>query len=221
MKLLLQRYGLILALISLFLPLSRLRAMDGTGVALKVSLSGKIYRRFSFLIEEDIRPNSDFRQMEWSLTTGEINYRVNGYMKAGVGYMLLSKYKASDELRNRYYLYATGVYPVGNFSFSIRERFQSTYKVDSEHHKNYLRSMFNVAYKIGKTGFSPFAYIELFNDTGYKGKMHTDRIRFSAGSDYNIDRHNSLQFYYRNHIYNAFDPVNYKQSYGLTYSYRF
>ena len=38
-----------------------LLAMEGTGVALKVSLSGKIYKRFSFVLEEDIRPRDDFR----------------------------------------------------------------------------------------------------------------------------------------------------------------
>lgn len=212
---------LIFLLLSIFSTFQKAWGMEGMGVAFKVSLSGKIYHNFSFLIEEDIRPRNDFRQMEWFLATGEINYRVNRYLKAGAGYMSLCKYKASEELRNRYYLYATGVYPIGNFSFSIRERFQSTYWINGNHPKNYLRSMFNVAYKIGKTGVSPFAYVELFNDTGYRGKMHTDRIRFSVGSDYNLDKHSSLQLYYRNHIYNAFDPVNYKQSLGLSYFYRF
>lgn len=221
MRLLIQRCCLIALLVSVSPSFHRIWAMDGTTVAFKVSLSGKIYRNFSFLIEEDIRPKGNFSQMEWFLTTGEINYRINRYLKAGTGYMSLCKYKSANDLRNRYYFYATGVYPVGNFSFSIRERFQSTYPIHAEHPKNYLRSMFNVGYKIGKSGFTPFAYVELFNDTGYQGKMHTDRIRFSAGSDYNLDKHSSLQFYYRNHIYNAFDPVNYKQSFGLSYSYRF
>ena len=216
-----KRCLLLLLLLSICLPYNRLWGMDGTTVAFKASLSGKIYRNFSFLIEEDIRSRSDLRQMEWFLTTGEVNYRINRYLKTGVGYMSLCKYKAADELRNRYYLYATGAYPVGRFTFSIRERFQSTYKVGGDHPKNYLRSMFNVSYKIGKTGLAPFAYIELFNDTGYQGKMSTDRIRFSAGSDYKLNKHSALQLYYRNHIYNAYDPVNYKQSFGLSYSYNF
>ncbi len=48
------------------------------------------------------------------------NYRINRYFKAKAGYMLLCHYKASKELRNRYYIYAAGVYPIGNFSFSIQ-----------------------------------------------------------------------------------------------------
>ena len=91
---------------------STLWAMDGAGMAFKVSLSGKIYHQFSFLLEEDIRPKSNFKQAEWFLTTGEINYTFNRYLKAGVAYMLLNQYKASEELRNRYYVYASGKYPV-------------------------------------------------------------------------------------------------------------
>lgn len=200
---------------------SPLAAMDGAGMAFKVSLSWKIYRHFSFLFEEDIRPKSNFRQAEWFLTTGEVNYTFNRYLKTGIAYMLLCQYKASEELRNRYYIYVSGNYPIGNFSLSLRERFQSTYKTGSQHPKNYLRTMLTLSYKIRETGLSPFAYAEIFNDTGYQGQMHTDRIRFSAGSDYKIDKQNSLQLYYRYHIFNVYDPVNYKHAIGLTYAHRF
>ncbi len=47
----------------LFLFISHpLPAIEGTGVALKVSLSGKIYKRFFFVLEEDIRLRNDFRK---------------------------------------------------------------------------------------------------------------------------------------------------------------
>ncbi|WP_301705158.1 hypothetical protein [uncultured Parabacteroides sp.] len=59
----------------LFMCCPPLPAMEGAGVALKVSLSGKIYKRFSFVLEEDIRPRDDLREAGWFLTTGEINYR--------------------------------------------------------------------------------------------------------------------------------------------------
>lgn len=213
--------GLLLLLFLFIQSHIPLGAMDGIGAAFKVSLSGKLYRNFSFLIEEDIRPKSDFSQAEWFLTTGEVNYNYNRYLKAGAGYMILCQYKASDELRNRYYLYASATYPLGRFSLCLRERFQSTYKVESEHPKNYLRTMLTLSYQVGKTGISPFGYAELFNDTGYQGKMHTDRIRISAGSDYKLNAHNILQIYYRYHIFNVYDPVNYKHAIGITYSHRF
>ena len=209
----------ILFVFLMFQSHSTLWAMDGAGMAFKVSLSGKVYHQFSFLLEEDIRPKSNFKQAEWFLTTGEINYTFNRYLKAGVAYMLLNQYKASEELRNRYYVYASGKYPVGNFVLSLRERFQSTYKTGAEHPKNYLRSMLTLSYKIGKSGFCPFAYTEVFNDT--RNKMRSDKIRFSTGSNYQLNPNNNLQLYYRYHIFNVDDPVNYRHAIGICYTHRF
>lgn len=221
MKVLFPRNSLLLLVFLFALPCPSL-AMDGAGIAFKVSLSGKIYHKFSYLIEEDIRPKPDFRQAEWFLSTGEINYRINPCLKAGVGYMLLNQYKATNELRNRYYFYALASHPLGKgFTLALRERFQSTYKVNADHPKNYLRTMLTLSYKAGKSGLTPFTYAELFNDTRYQGKMHTDRIRLSAGSDYRLNQHNSLQLYYRYHIFNAYDPVNYKHAIGISYSHNF
>lgn len=224
MKKYLQQSRLLLLLFLLFCRIDdcSLHAMDGINIAFKASLSGKIDRKWSFLIEEDIRPKVNFRQAEWFLTTGEINYSITPHLKAGAGYMLLAHHKASDELRNRYYFYASVSHALNSrFTLSLRERFQSTYKVGTDHPKNYLRSMLTLSYKAGKSGFTPFTYAELFNDTGYKGRMHTDRIRLSSGSDYRLNTHNSLQLYYRYHLFNAYDPVNYKHAIGISYSHSF
>ena len=97
--------------------------MEGAGVYFKASLCGKIYKHFSFLVEEDIRPRDDFKEAEWFLTTVEVNYKFNKYLLAGSGYMSLARYKASDELRNRYYLYATGLIRP-TFYLSVRNVFK-------------------------------------------------------------------------------------------------
>lgn len=78
-----------------------------------------------------------------------------------------------------------------------------------------------VSYKIGHTGAAPFVYAEPFNNTGYRGNMKADKIRLSTGCDYRIDPHNSLQLYYRYHIFNVYDPLNYRHALGVTYSHRF
>ena len=191
-----------------------LLAMEGTGVALKVSLSGKIYKRFSFVLEEDIRPRDDFREAGWFLTTGEINYRILPNLRAGAGYMSLVRYKASEEVRNRYYLYASGSHRFGAFKIAIRERFQSTYRKNCLHPTNYLRSMLTLSYRIASSRFEPFIYVEPFNNVGYNGKMRADKIRYTAGCDYRMDTKNYIKL-------NVYDPINYRHGIGLTYSHRF
>ena len=205
----------------LFMCCPPLPAMEGAGVALKVSLSGKIYKRFSFVLEEDIRPRDDLREAGWFLTTGEINYLILPGLRAGAGYMSLVRYKASEEVRNRYYLYASGSHRFGAFKIAIRERFQSTYKKDCLHPTNYLRSMLTLSYRIASSGFEPFIYIEPFNNVGYNGKMHADKIRYSTGCDYRMNTQNCIQLYYRYHTFNVYDPINYRHGIGVTYSHRF
>lgn len=216
-SLLYKRITLILLLISgLFF---QTHAMEGVGVYFKVSLSGQIYKHLSFLLEEDVRPQEDFKRMEWFLTTAELNYKINPYFLAGGGYMSLAHYDASKELRNRYYFYATASYPIGRFNLSLRERFQSTFKVHTDPPKNYLRSMLNVSYRIGKSRFSPFVYAEVFNDT--MGKMRAEKLRLSTGSNYKLNKHNSFQLYYRYNTYNVEEPVNYRHCIGVCYSHQF
>lgn len=198
-----------------------LQAREKFNTALKVSFSGSVAPKIGWLAEEDFRPSGDCRQGEWSLTTAEINYRPYSWLRAGAGYMLMARLYRSDGLRNRYYIYSTASYQAGLFCFSVRERFQSTYRRGAAHPANYLRSMLMVSYTVGHTGAAPFVYAEPFNNTGYKGNMKADKIRLSAGCDYRIDPHNSFQLYYRYHIFNVYDPLNYRHALGVTYSHRF
>lgn len=193
--------------------------MDGVGTYFRANVSGKIYKGLSFFLEQDIRPREDFKEMQWFFSTAELNYKCNKYLVAGAGYMCMIRYKDSDQLRNRYYLYATGRYPLGPFTFSIRERFQSTFRAKATHPSDYLRSMFNISYKIQKTGFTPFTYVEIFNNT--RNSLKTDKIRLSTGMNYKLNTKNSLQLFYRYHIFHVKDPVNYQNVIGICYSHHF
>ena len=46
-------------------------------------------------------------------------------------------------------------------------------------------------------------------------------IRFSTGSNYQLNPNNNLQLYYRYHIFNVDDPVNYRHAIGICYTHRF
>lgn len=205
----------------LFLSSFSLQAREKFNTAFKVSLSGRLAPRLSWLAEEDFRPSGGFGHGEWSLTTVELNYRPLPWLRTGAGYMLMARLYRSDGLRNRYYLYVTASCRAGIFLFSLRERFQSTYRAGSAHPANYLRSMLTLSCTVGRTGVAPFVYVEPFHNTGYKGRMKVDKIRLSAGCDYRIDSHNSLQLYYRYHIFHVYDPLNYRHALGVTYSHRF
>lgn len=100
---------------------------EGFSQALKISLTGKIYKKLSFVVEEDLRSAIDFSQMQWLLGTAELNYKIHPQIKAGIAYMHLLNLYDNTQHRHRYLLYVTAKQPCGPFVFSIRERFQSTY----------------------------------------------------------------------------------------------
>ncbi len=203
----------------LLLPF-HIQGEEGFSQALKISLTGKIYKNLSFTVEEDLRSAIDFSQLQWLLGTAELNYKIHPRIKAGVAYMHLLNLYDNTQHRHRYLLYVTAKQPCGSFVFSVRERFQSTYAKHKKQPTSYLRSMLTLQYHIPKSDFYPFVYAETFNNT-YRGSMVLDRLRLSAGCDYRLNSRNQIQLYYRYHFLYAPDPVNAPQGIGLTFSHRF
>ena len=196
-------------------------AKEGVGVYFKVSLQGKLYPSLHYLVEEDFRPDQEGNGIGYSLTSGELNWRLHRQLRLGAGYSYLSRPGNRTEQRHRYYLYANGQLPLGSFQLALRERFQSTYKIHQPTPTNFLRTMLTLSYRRGKSAFSPFSYVELFNGVGQHKKAHLDKIRLSGGCNYRLNPHNSFQLYYRYNIVYVKDPVNFRHCIGLTYTHTF
>ena len=196
-------------------------ALEGVGYGLRTTLSGKIYKNFSFFFEEDVRFRNDMRA-EWFITTGEINYQIlPTYLRGGAGYISFIQYKGAKTIRHRYYLNLIGSYTLGNFKFDLRERYQGTHTKGKSGLSHALRSRLKISYPIGKSGFAPYVYIEPFNNL--KKNMHLDKVRYAVGCTYKIDKHNGVELYYRYHTFcdGYYDIINHRHNINLCYSYTF
>ncbi|MGM9759343.1 MAG: DUF2490 domain-containing protein [Parabacteroides sp.] len=200
---------------------TRVSGKEGAAVYFKISLQGKLYRGLYFLAEEDYRADEGIKGTNYLLTTGELHYRLHKQLRLGAGYTFLCQPGDREQQRNRYYLYATGNLPIGRFRLSLRERFQSTYKVHSDAPVNYLRSMLTLSYRPPRSAFSPFIYSEIFNRVGQHRHLHLDKIRLSGGCNYALNPHHAFQLYYRYNIVYVNDPINHKHCIGLCYTYHF
>ena len=211
----------IIPIILFFLFPLQIWGIDGTGMTFQIGIKKTLYKNLGIYLSEDIRPTRNFKEMGWFLFTAELNYKITPHLKVGAAYMNLARSGQADQLRNRYYIYVSGNYSFGELSISLRERFQGTYRAKKEGNPtNYLRSMLKVSYNAGR--FIPFAYIEPFNRAGSNHRFHTDKIRFSAGTDIKITGQHYLQIYYRYHIFNGvYDPINYQNSFALCYFFHF
>ena len=148
--------------------------------------------------------------------------------------------------RHRFQFSLTGSYKIGKFDFSWRERAQYTYKpertIDSrtiyfdEDEEEYiaegfsdgtshtyksknkfvLRSRLQVEYKTKGFPITPYASVELFNG------MDLQKVRYTIGYDYKINKQHSMGLYYRYQHINSDDDNEVNRHYvGLSYQLKF
>ena len=175
---------------------------------------------------------------------------------------LIPKHKNVDAAywtaRHRATASLTGSYKRGRFKFSLRERYQYTYRMAAEcdrerwyynpfhtitdspeyyldtdpesedysymtdekkaksDHK--LRTRLQVSYDIKKCPFEPFAEIEIYNELD--NAFALDKVRYSVGTEYKINKKNKVKVYYRYQDYADIDEVS-GHVLGLGYAFEF
>jgi len=204
------------------------RAQDEFGTSMEVKVSKKIIKGLQFSLEEEFRLRENMGTTDRFSTTAELSYKVIDYLKIGGAYNLINynHEKKGWEIRHRYYFYATGSYTFNRFTLSLRERFQSTYRVGVEetakraNPKLYLRSKLEIEYDIRKSPFEPYASVELYNTLNDPQKNEIDRVRYTGGCKYKLNKQHALQLYYR-YVSYADDEENSKHLIGLGYSFKF
>lgn len=142
------------------------------GGRLSVSIDKKLARGLHVSLEEEIRMDNNFGSFDRFHTTLGLSYKVNDYLKLGLGYAMINPYSSSNSAfkssRHRLMLDATGSLRFGDWRLSLRERFQATYRSgDMNEYQNprtalTLKSRLKLSYK-GLRRLEPYAYVELRN----------------------------------------------------------
>lgn len=203
-------------------------AQDEFGASLEVKVTKKIVKGLQFSLEEEFRMRENLGETDRFSTTAELSYKVIDYLKVGGAYNLIRYNHETKgwETRHRYYFYATGSYRFNRFTLSLRERFQSTYRVGVEetakraNPKHYLRSRLGVEYDIRRSPFEPFLSVEFYHTLNDPQKNELDRVRYTAGCTYKLNKQHALELYYR-YVSYADDEDNSKHLIGLGYSFKF
>ncbi len=196
------------------------------GGSFNLELSKKITDKLSLGWEGEYRSRNNFRSTDRFENTIDVGYKLFDFLKVGAAYSLINydspKNKYSDwEIRHRWSAYMTASYEIARFKFSLREKYQQTYRVgvpatetDSTYNtvteewdyyteeranpKKVLRSRLAVSYNIRKCKFEPYASLELSHliDAPYD-ESGLVRVRYTVGTDYKIDKKNVLTLFYR------------------------
>lgn len=140
----------------------------------------------------------------------------------------------------------TGSYKWGRFKFSLRERYQFTYRMPAQcdrtryyYHPDFqewdpnpetivddkkaksdhkLRSRLEMSYDIKKCPFEPYVEVEVYNELD--NAFAYDKIRYTVGTEYKINKENKLKVFYRYQDYADVDEVS-GHVLGLGYAFEF
>lgn len=248
------------------LPMTVLAQGDDFGLDFSLEAQKKFSKDFSLSLEGEYRTRNNTKTNDrWSLGVG-VDYKVSKWLKASAGYNFLydnnekiSYYDATDDAvldgdadagdpkkraqywapRHRFNVSLTFDKKLfGNFRFSLRERWQYTYRPEhtvserwsyldnaydskektySGKGKNVLRSRLQIEYD--KKGFdlTPYANVELFN------AWSLQKVRYTAGLDWKLSKQHIIGAFYRyQHVRND-DDDNEPSTHliGIGYKFKF
>lgn len=236
---------------------------DDFGLDFTLEAEKKLNKQWSLNLEGELRTRDDASTNDcWSVGVGA-DYKLAKWLKASAGYTLLydnnvkiSYYNATDEAvldgdaevgepkkcakywgtRHRFSVSLTASQKFGDWKFSLRERWQYTYRpeytvderwsyltksYDGKAHtydgkgKNVLRSRLQIEYDKKGLALTPYANVELFN------AWSLQKVRYTAGFDWKLSKQHSLGAFYRYQSVNTDDDDNEPNRHLIGISYKF
>lgn len=237
----------LIAALFVMLPLSPTNAYAGDdfGIWGEVQAEKKLSDRWSLGAGVEYRSRDNLKSTDrWSFGL-EGNYQITHWLKATVGYSLLDDHHHNEYtngttysdywgIRHRFNVSLTGSVSWGKFSFSLRERWQYTYrpektaqlhetstgadageKVYSGKGKNVWRNRLQVKLKLSNL-FRPYV-----NAESWVAK-ELEKMRYNVGTELNLDQHHSLDIkYIYQHICGEGDNEPDRHVIGIGYTYKF
>jgi hypothetical protein len=236
--------------IGMFLALNAMACFaqgDDFGIWTSVGLEKKLFPNFNVSAGGEFRTQDNTQKVErWSGNLG-VSYNVFKHLEAAAEYVYMynnikgrttskGNYVSSYWTpRHRFNLSLEGDVDAGNFNFSLRERYQYTYRPEKSVSKydadgsqkadeivtgkgtNLLRTRPQIKYNIPHSKFKPYASVEFYHSLK---DFAIDKTRIKAGTSYKLNKRNVFDFYYL--FQNKADDDEPRGHFlGLGYTYKF
>lgn len=142
----------------------------------------------------------------------------NKYLQADVGYEF---WRFPDKAVSTFHkgtASVTGTIGCGNLAFSLRERYELAYGVQSHSSSHLLRSKIRGQYSIPKIRLTPYLMYEIFASLTGGGWI---RSLHYAGTEFAFGKHSSIDVFYMYHLYSLNNLANGEHVAGLGYNFIF
>ena len=185
----------ILTLIVALMALQGVAQETNFSVRPGVKAEKSITNKFSLELAHQTRYYTNLSEFELFSATLEAKYALSKHWDSGLAYAWLYNHKIDDERyasRNRYYFYLKYKHSVGNWNFSIREKFQSTFYSKSKENpsytpKNVLLTKIEVAHKIAPLSLTPYINGQLRYAINHPDNKEFNQYRWAVGAKYKIN----------------------------------
>lgn len=196
-------------------------------------LEKKFLNRFSVSWSEELRLKDNFKEVDRVHSDLSLSYKATNWLKFSTAYTFISIDKKTsmkeDEkrwnFRHRLSFATTFSYKTSsNWAFSLREKVQTTFlneddidEREKSDPKWVLKSRIMTQYKSKELPLTPYVYVEFcntLNSPKLAGGEYLEKVRSAIGTVYRLDKHSSIDFYYR-FDYNLEKKVDVKKSTGV------
>lgn len=140
------------------------------GGRLSLTVDKKLTKGLHLRLEEELRMDNNFASFNRFHTTLGITYKLNPYIKFGLGYAIINPYSSSNNSfkypRHRFMADVTGSLRFGDWRLSLKERLQATYRTgdmnlyQASRTAWTLKSRLKLSYK-GIRRIEPYAFFEM------------------------------------------------------------
>lgn len=169
-----------------------------------VEFSMKLNKKIELQLEEELRL-AGFSSFDRTMTTLGGSYALNKSFKAGGEYTWIYLNNLKDgyyESRHRFAAWLQASQKVNRFKFTLREKFQNTYRDEdlgnySYNPKMVLRSKLELSYNIRKAALTPYVSAEMQYQLNNPYGNVVNKWRYTAGATYNFTKKMGLELYYK------------------------
>ena len=178
-------------------------------------ISKRIIKGLNISWEEELRLKDNITRLDRIHSSLGVTYRILPWFRVGTTYTFIAidhngkkstDYKRYWDLRHRISADLLFTYKTGNWSFSLRERPQFTFRTDSINPLEkvkcamVLRQRVKAQYSIYNMPLKPYVSVEVSNTLNapdYAGGNYIDKVRSMLGVEWKLNKQSTLEFYYR------------------------
>ncbi len=173
------------------------------GIWYGISAEHKLADKLELDLSACLRTFDNAGKIEEGFLEGGLTYKITRNISAAASYRITENIEddGSYHLRHKWFVDVKGSLDPGDFSFSLRLRFQERYKTYFEDENDripdsHLRIRLKTQYDIPSFPVNPYISAELFCPVFREPERTTDKTRFAGGLEYNITKRQSIEAEY-------------------------